>query len=160
MKPTAPLEVIADAPGDGIVVREVPLGSELYRGSLAVREAVLRAPLGLTLTQDELAQDADRAHFCALADGAVIGSVSLHPIDGETLQLRQMAVAEARRGEAIGARLLAFAEDWARAQGFRHVLLHARLGADGFYAKFGYSAEGEPFDENTIPHIKMTKRLG
>ncbi len=121
---------------------------------------MLRAPLGLTLTKDELAQDADRTHFCALADGAVIGSVSLHPIDGETLQLRQMAVAEARRGEAIGARLLAFAEDWARAQGFRHILLHARMGADGFYAKFGYAPEGEPFDENTIPHIKMTKRLG
>ena len=89
----------------------------------------------------------------------MIGSVSLHPIDGDTLQLRQMAVAEARRA-AIGARLLALAEDWARTHGFRHVLLHARLGADGFYAKFGYSAEGEPFDENTIPHIMMTKRLG
>jgi glycosyltransferase involved in cell wall biosynthesis/predicted GNAT family N-acyltransferase len=157
---TAHLEVIADASDNGIEVVEVRHGSELYRGSLALREAVLRAPLGLTLTKEELAQDGRRAHFCALADGAVIGSVSLHPIDAETLQLRQMAVAEARRGEAIGARLLAFAEGWARAQGFRHIILHARMGADGFYAKFGYAAEGEPFEENTIPHIKMTRRLG
>jgi glycosyltransferase involved in cell wall biosynthesis/predicted GNAT family N-acyltransferase len=159
LETNATLEVIADVPGGGVVVREAPHGSDLYRGSLALREAVLRAPLGLTLTEEELAQDATRAHFCAVADGAVIGSASLHPIDGETLQLRQMAVAEARRGEAIGARLLAFAEGWARAQGFRRILLHARMGADGFYAKFGYAAQGEPFDENTIPHIKMTKRL-
>ena len=40
------------------------------------------------------------------------------------------------------------------------MVLNARMGAEGFYAHFGYLAEGEPFDENTIPHIRMTKRLG
>jgi predicted GNAT family N-acyltransferase len=34
-----------------------------------------------------------------------------------------------------------------------------RLGADGFYAKFGYRAQGLPFEENTVPHIRMSKRL-
>jgi predicted GNAT family N-acyltransferase len=32
--------------------------------------------------------------------------------------------------------------------------------AEGFYARFNYLAQGEPFDENTIPHIRMSKRLG
>ena len=80
-------------------------------------------------------------------------------LDGKTLQLRQMAVAEDRRRERIGARLLAQAEEWARSEGYRHIVLHARLGAEGFYAKYGYLAEGEPFDENTIPHVRMSKRL-
>jgi predicted GNAT family N-acyltransferase len=39
------------------------------------------------------------------------------------------------------------------------MVLNARMGAEGFYARFGYQAHGEPFDENTIPHIGMTKRL-
>jgi predicted GNAT family N-acyltransferase len=38
-------------------------------------------------------------------------------------------------------------------------VLHARLGADGFYARLGYRAHGAPFDEHTVPHILMTKRL-
>jgi predicted GNAT family N-acyltransferase len=39
------------------------------------------------------------------------------------------------------------------------MVLHARIGAEDFYAKQGYRTEGSIFDENTIPHIKMTKLL-
>ena len=85
--------------------------------------------------------------------------MSLKQLDAETLQLRQMAVAEDRRRERIGAQLLACAEDWARGEGYRLMALNARLGAEGFYARFGYGAEGLPFDENTVPHIRMTKLL-
>lgn len=100
-----------------------------------------------------------REHFCAVADGDVVGSVSLKPLGLQALQFRQMAVSEARRGERIGARLLEMAEAWARDQGFRLIVLNARMSAEGFYAKFGYRSEGGPFEENTIPHIRMTKRL-
>jgi len=70
-----------------------------------------------------------------------------------------MAVVEARRQERIGARLLAHAEDWAAEAGFRLMVLHARIGAEGFYVGLGYAQEGEPFEENTIPHIRMVKWL-
>jgi len=138
---------------------EATCGSALHRQALALREAILRKPLGLTLTEEERADDTLRRHFCAIAQGTVVGSVSLKPVDNDTVQLRQMAVAEDRRREGIGALLLAHAEDWARGQGLRLIVLNARLGAESFYAKFGYLAQGEPFDENTVPHIRMTKRL-
>jgi predicted GNAT family N-acyltransferase len=144
---------------EAIEVVEAPYGSDLYRRSIALREAVLRAPLGLDLTGEELADDASRRHFCATFGGDVVGTVSLKRLDSETLQLRQMAVAENRRRERIGARLLARAEESARFEGYRLIVLNARLGAEGFYAEHGYLAEGEPFDENTIPHVRMTKRL-
>ena len=143
-----------------IVVIEAPLGSDLYRKSLALREAVLRQPLGLHVTEDELADDARRRHFCAVSHGAVVGSVSLKPLGADTVQLKQMAVAEHRRRERIGAQLLDHAERFAQSEGFRLIVLNARLAAEGFYARHGYTGEGEPFDENTIPHIRMTKRLG
>ena len=142
-----------------VEIVEAPFGSDHYRQALTLREAILRVPLGLTLTEEERADDAARQHFCAIFDGAVVGTVSLTPLDGETLQLRQMAVAEDRRREKIGARLLARAEDWARWEGYRAIVLNARLGAEGFYTKHGYLAEGEPFDKNTIPHVRMAKRL-
>ena len=59
--------------GEGwIVVIEAPLGSDLYRKSLALREAVLRQPLGLHVTEDELADDARRRHFCAVSHLSLI----------------------------------------------------------------------------------------
>lgn len=76
--------------------------------------AVLRRPLGLTLTEEELADDALRQHFCAISYGVLVGTLSLKPLDEGTLQLEQMAVAENRQLEGIGSRLLDFAEDWAR----------------------------------------------
>jgi len=150
------------APGteaDDVRIVEAPYGSDLYRRALVLREAILRAPLGLALTPQEQVDDAHRQHFCAVLHGDVVVSVSFEPLNGETLQLKQMAVAPDRRLERIGARLLAHGEAWARDNGYRLIVLHARLGADGFYARFGYRAQGEPFDEHTVPHILMIKRL-
>ena len=148
-----------EANEDDLQVVAAPYGSDLYRQALGLREAILRQPLGLTLTAEERADDRLRQHFCATSHGAVAGSVSLKPLEAGTIQLRQMAVAEDRRREKIGAQLLSVAEDWARGQGYRLMVLNARLGAEGFYARFGYLAQGEPFDENTVPHIRMTKPL-
>ena len=78
---------------------------------------------------------------------------------GETVQLRQMAVAEERQREASAAASLA-CRRLGPGAGYRLMVLNARLGAEGFYAAYGYHAEGEPFEENTVPHVRMTKRLG
>jgi predicted GNAT family N-acyltransferase len=143
-----------------IAVVEAVLGSDLYRKCVRLREAVLRKPLGLIITREELADDTTRQHFCALSYGSVVGSVSLKPLDETTLQLKQMAVAEERRGEGVGAHLLAHAEAWGVSGGFLLMVLNARTGVEGFYAHYGYQALGKPFQENTVPHIRMTKRLG
>lgn len=120
----------------------------------------MRKPLEMTLTPEELADDVTRQHFCAISHGVVLGTVSLKPLDEATLQLKQMAVAEHRRGERIGARLLAHAENWGLDAGFSLMVLHAPIGAEGFYARLGYATEGEPFMETTLLHIKMSKGLG
>src|SRR5262245_26516739 len=144
---------------DDLELVEVPFGSDLYRRALALREAILRVLLKLSLSPDELADDARRQHFCAISRGAVVGSVSMEPLDGETVQLRRMAVMADRRLEGIGTRLLACRESWAQSQGYRTLALNARLHSRGIYARSGCSAEGEPFEENTVPHIRMTTRL-
>ena len=149
------------APKEGdIGLAEAPCGSDLHAQALRLREAILRRPLGLTLTDEEIADDAGRRHFCAVADGAVVASVSFKPLGPHTLQLKQMVVAEDRQREGLGARLLAYAEDWARRVGYGVIILNARIGAEEFYTGLGYRCEGDVFDEDTIPHIRMTKRLG
>ena len=78
---------------DGVSCIEAPYGSDLYAEALRLRDAVLRAPLGLAFTDEELADDVQRRHFVATANGAVVGSVSFKALGPHTLQLKQMAVA-------------------------------------------------------------------
>ncbi len=145
---------------EAVLIFEAPLGSDLYRQALALRDEVLRKPLGLKISDEELADDERRQHFCAVAFGAVIGAVSLRPLDEATLHLKQMAVSEAGRGSRVGTRLLVHAETWGADAGFRLMIAHARVGAEGFYLKLGYVQEGEAFLEQTIPHVRVTKQLG
>ena len=142
------------------LIVEAPFGSHLYRQALALREAILRAPLGLTHTEDELSDDAMRQHFCSVALGAVVGTVSLRPLDEATVQLKQMAVAETRQRGGVGTLLLRYAEAWAAEGGYRLMVIHARAGAEEFYARLDYAHEGDAFEETTLPHVRMTKRLG
>lgn len=141
------------------LIFEAPLGSNLYDQAVHLREAILREPLGLTATAEERLDDAVRQHFCAVSDAAVVGTVSVWPFDEVTLHLQQMAVAEEKRRTRVGAKLLAHAEDWGTQAGYRLMIVDARVGAEGFYLKYGYSQEGEPFEKHTIAHVRVTKRL-
>jgi predicted N-acetyltransferase YhbS len=142
-----------------VQILEAPVGSPLYLDALELREAILRRPLGLSVSDEELEDDRHRTHFCAVEDGKVTGCVSLRPLDDGGLQLKQMAVLEEKRLEGIGAALVARAEAWARDRGIGEMMMHARIGAEGFYARLGYEPEGPIFEENTIPHILMKKKL-
>lgn len=143
-----------------VLIFEAPLGSDLYAQAVHLRETILRAPLGLTVSSEELADDSMRQHFCAVSCGRVVGTVSLRPLNETTLHLKQMAVAEASRKMRVGRQLLAHAEVWAVEAGFRLMIAHARVGAEGFYLKLGYAQEGDSFEEHTIPHVRVIKRLG
>jgi predicted GNAT family N-acyltransferase len=142
-----------------VLIFEAPLGSDLYDQAVHLREAVLREPLGLTVSPEERLDDAVRQHFCAVSYGAVVGTVSVWPFDEVTLHLKQMAVSEGNRNTRVGAKLLAYAEDWGAQAGFRLMIVDARAGAEGFYLRHGYSREGEPFEKHTIAHVRVTKRL-
>ncbi len=142
-----------------VLIFEAPLGSDLYDQAVHLREAVLREPLGLVVSAEERLDDAVRQHFCAVSDGAVVGTVSVWPFDEVTLHLKQMAVSEEKRNTRVGAKLLAHAEDWGTQGGFRLMIIDARVGVEGFYLKYGYAQEGEPFEKHTIPHVRVMKRL-
>jgi GNAT superfamily N-acetyltransferase len=70
-----------------------------------------------------------------------------------------MAVADNLQGKGIGASIMIFAENLARDKGYRHMLMHARDSAIGFYEKFGYKIKGTPFTEVNLPHHVMEKEL-
>ena len=142
-----------------LAVRRIPHATPDYESTVSLRRTILRTPLGLDFTVEQLNEEAGDIHLAAFAGDELIGTVVLTPYRAGIFKLRQMAVADSHRGRSVGALLLEAAEDTARAEGATQILLASRVTARAFYAKYGYKAQGDVFTEVTIPHITMSKLI-
>ncbi|HEY3233606.1 MAG TPA: GNAT family N-acetyltransferase [Polyangiaceae bacterium] len=146
-------------PEPQIQFSEVPHGSPAYRATLMLREELLRAPLGLSFSSEELAAESDSHHLCAFEGSQLIGCLVLKPLEQGRVRMRQVAVMPALQTRGIGSRLVHYAEQVARAYGYSMMVVHARTGVVPFYVRLGYVEVGERFTEVTIPHAHMEKPL-
>ena len=140
-------------------IRTIEHGSPEYDRMIDLRMDVLRRPLGLSFTAEQLEKEKQDWLICAFESEAMTGCCVLTHYDDTTLQLRQMAVQQDIQHSGTGRRILAFAEQTARENGYTTLMMHARDIATGFYEKCGYHITGEPFIEVTILHYCMEKKL-
>lgn len=103
--------------------------------------------------------DDESLQIVALDESGVIATCRLRELGEDTWKLERMVVERRLRKLGVGGRLLAGAEDEARAEGGREMVLHAQRRAEAFYASHGYVPEGEPFLEAGIEHVAMRKEL-
>ncbi len=127
-------------------------------GALALRHAVFCLEQGVPEELEHDEHDATALHLVAVAGGVVVGTCRLRFL-GASARLQRMAVARTYRGRGVGADLLGAAHRQARASGATEVELHAQLTARDFYARAGYVAEGEEFEDAGIPHVLMRRPL-
>jgi len=157
-----------------IVCNEVRHGTDEYRQTVAMRDEILRRPLGLTFSPEELAEEKDSFHLACRQDGKLpargprglgppgklAACLVLKPLSEQQIQMRQLAVDADFQGRGLGTQLVGYSEVFARQRGYRQIVMHARETAVGFYEKLGYRKEGGRFTEVTIPHYRMSKILG
>jgi ribosomal protein S18 acetylase RimI-like enzyme len=141
------------------VICEIAHGSSAYWATVDLREAVLRKPLGLQFSAEELAAESDSHHVACYRGDRVVGCLVLRPLGDGDARMRQVAVVPEMQGQGIGTALVNFAEALARKNGYRRMILHAREAAVSFYEKLGYARVGDPFVEVTVPHWAMHKSL-
>jgi ribosomal protein S18 acetylase RimI-like enzyme len=134
-------------------------GTPEYQQMLKLRDDILRKPLGLTFSEEELEREKDNLLIAAYEDDQLLGCCMLVEEDPRTVRLRQMAVLNDLQGKGIGRALMQFAENLARDHGYQTITMHARQNALGFYEKLGYKRKGTEFVEITIPHYIMEKDL-
>lgn len=142
--------------------RPVSHNGSAYLETVQLRDRILRAPLGLVFSEEERAAEAEDFHLAGFDPGSedLVACLVLTPLDDETLKMRQVAVTETHRGRGIGKALVSFAEGFAREQGFARLVLHAREPVVPFYEALGYAIVGPPFVEVTLPHRRLSKKLG
>ncbi|HRE51871.1 MAG TPA: GNAT family N-acetyltransferase [Flavitalea sp.] len=137
----------------------VDYGSPEYRQMVRLRNDILRKPLGLAFLPEELEQEREHILIGAFEDDKILGCCMLVKEDEATARLRQMAVPNTLQGKGIGRALMLFAENIARDKRFNKLAMHARKTAIGFYEKLGYEIVSEEFEEITLPHVIMEKKL-
>jgi GNAT superfamily N-acetyltransferase len=134
-------------------------GSPEYLQMVKLRDDVLRKPLGLGFTPDELENEKENMLIAAFEDERMLGCCMLVEERPDTVRLRQMAVLNDLQGKGIGRALMHFAENLARDRGYKIISMHARKNVVGFYERMDYRVIGSEFIEITIPHYLMEKKL-
>ena len=134
-------------------------GSKEYLQMVNLRNEILRKPLGLMFTEDELAIEKNEILIAAFEEEKMLGCCMLVQEAEKHCRLRQMAVLNNLQGKGIGRALMIFAENIARDRGYRKLSMHARKTALGFYERLGYATSGNEFAELSIPHYIMEKNL-
>jgi predicted GNAT family N-acyltransferase len=126
---------------------------------IELRMDVLRKPLGLTYTADDLAKDEFDFLLVVFSENEIIACCILHQVNKNTFKLRQMAVANSLQKNGVGQGLIQFAEQFALQKNVNKIEMNARKYAVGFYEKLGYNIIDNEFLEVGIPHFKMEKSL-
>ena len=142
-----------------MALKQIDHGSKEYKQMIALRMEILRKPLGLSFSDDELAKEKEDILIGAFDEDKILACCLLTKIDNNTIKLRQMAVQNNLQGKGIGASMMSFAETVARDKGYKKLMMHARDTAIGFYEKFDFKVKGGEFIEVNVPHHVMEKRL-
>lgn len=139
--------------------RQIDTAGPLYRGALALRDAVLRAPQCRHRTGADIDRDREGVHFAAIDDGVVVGCLGLYRLSAVAVEVRHVAVDPAHRRKGVAAGLFRFAGEWALAHNYRQIELDGRLTASGFYEACGFVADGETYLKHEVSHLKFRKTL-
>ena len=138
---------------------EILFDSTDYELAVELRHRILRKPLGLNFSAEELKNEISYTHLAAFSEDKLVACCYLIAVDDNTIKIRQVAVDESLQRQGFGKSLMIFAEKNAKAKGFKEIVLNARDSAKEFYLKLNYTIEGKGFSEIGIHHFKMKKTL-
>ncbi|HLX54756.1 MAG TPA: GNAT family N-acetyltransferase [Aquella sp.] len=145
-----------------LIFRWVTYGDPDYLALVQLRREVLRYPLNLDYTEEDLKKDACYYHIGAFTKdtNTAVGNIILTDITNDTCRIRQLAVRSDLQHSGIGKTLMYVVETHAKiVEEVSTIFLHSRESAVPFYKKLGYNIEGDSFEEVGLVHYKMVKKL-
>ena len=141
-------------------VTQVDFGSPGFDELVYLRDLLLRKPIGLEFTPDELSIEYTSIHFAAYSNyDVLLGTLVMKPLDRDQVKMRQVAVFPEFQKNGVGQLMVAESELFSKAAGFKEIVLSARVPAVPFYEKLGYEVVSELYKEVGIDHYKMRKLM-
>ena len=141
-----------------VVLKEIRYGSAEYELTRALRNRIMRAPIGLSIYDQDYTFEVNSRIVGAFDGDAMLGCSIVGKLNGEYC-LDFLCIDDRVQKTGIGSILLKDVENWVRAQGIGLLILEARVTAQKFYEKHGYEAYGEVYlmEKSPVDHIMMRK---
>ena len=140
-------------------IRIVKHYSKDYWKCVRLRDKILREPINLMFSEEELFLEQDQIHVGSFEEEKAVGCFSLVKQSEEEIKMRQVCVDNEYQQQGIGRKMMIFCEELAKKNGYKEVSCHARESAVPYYQNLGYHTEGKLFREVSLPHLKMKKSL-
>lgn len=137
----------------GMITGKWITGQQDLTAVMEIRQKVFTQEQGFPAEADRDAFD-DQAMHALMFDGDTPVATGRLYFDGAKLFLGRICVLKEYRGQSIGdlmTRLMIL-------RGFdfaKEIYLHAQMQAKGFYERYGFQVEGEPFLEEGQEHVLM-----
>ncbi len=103
--------------------------------------------------------DAEAFHAVIFVKGKAAATGRLFGNPSGCMRIGRVAVIKEYRGMSLGSMVIAVLERKAVALGCAKAELSSQVRVKGFYEELGYKCEGEEYQDQFCPHIKMTKNL-
>ena len=143
---------------NNIAFKIIKHSSPEFKKAVKLREEILRKPLGLTFLPEELEAEKDHVQIEGFQDDEVVSTAVLIP-EGKTYKIQR--VVEKKRPARFWYRIVndGILRILCKRQRIHSIYCHVGDSAVNLYLKNNYASEGDYFDKDTIPHLKMRKVL-
>ena len=128
----------------------------LYQDVLQLRQTVMYPDHDIEFVK--LADDEMGLHIGVYEYEELISVMSIFLKD-RAIQFRKLATRTDKQGAGYASGLMQWLIDYANDMKFEKIWCNARVGATGFYKKFGYQETGTSFQKNGYDYIVMEKIL-
>jgi predicted GNAT family N-acyltransferase len=134
---------------------EIRMQTGLPPDARTIRQAVFVDEQGFHDEFDAL--DETATHLVAYEDGRAVGCCRFYRDASGAYHVGRIAVVRSRRGEGLGAQMVAAVENVLKGRGVPALRLSAQVRVQPFYEKLGYAAKGEIYLDEFCEHITMEK---
>jgi len=141
-----------------LVFKQIDYDSTRYWEAVKLRSKVLREPLNMQFTDEQLQAEYPYIHLAAIWKNMIIGCLYLIR-EGNNARLKQFCVEPELQGLGIGKKIVELTEKFCKENDMNYIYMHAREYAVPFYEKLGYRKYDEQFLEIGLPHWKLQKWL-
>jgi ribosomal protein S18 acetylase RimI-like enzyme len=146
-----------------MIFKEIAFGSDDYQHAFSLRDALLRAPLGLSLKDGDLSKENKYLHFGLFnaESNELLACAVIVPQPPTKAELYQIAVNPLQQKKGIGKKMMQAIEEQLQIRGINYLEMDARASVAEFYKKLDYSIVGDTYMKltPTLAHVKMVKNI-
>ena len=133
-------------------------GAQVYEILKARQQIFMLEQEILCLDMDD--KDYDSIHFFLEEEGKILAYMRAFYLDDSQATLKIGRVLSVNHGKGLGRQLMESAMQQIRSEGKAGSLfVHSQVQAAGFYEKMGFTAISEPFLEEGVWHVSMSRIL-